>query len=136
MFGDEDKGRPLLHRIDASMDPKKVNLFVRDVLDQVKTDKARQKGFLVELMAFRLKTMFEQKMKAMLGTEKGEEEIEASVVDEMGATGELSNNAGEKSVGATTGKPTPAEEKETTNPATRNMETTNKSGTKSHMSTM
>ena len=35
-------------------------------------------------------------MKAMLGTEKGEEEIEASVVDEMGATGELSN-AGEKS---------------------------------------
>ena len=45
--------------IDASKDPKKVNLNVRDVLDQVKTDKARQKGFLVELMAFRLKTMFE-----------------------------------------------------------------------------
>ena len=121
--------------IDATMDPKKVNLLVRDVLDQVKTDKARQKGFLVEMMAFRLKTMFEAKMRAMVGTEKGEEEIEASVKEEMGATGELSN-AGEKSAAGatTTGKPTPAEE--TNNPNTRNMETPSKLGTKSHMSTM
>ena len=41
MFGDEDKQRPLLHVIDASKDEKKVNLFVRDVLDQIKADKIR-----------------------------------------------------------------------------------------------
>ena len=81
---------------------------VRDVLERVKDDKARQRGFLLELMAYKLKTMFEAKMKAMLGDtfiQKDEELIEGSVEkEELRATGDLSVEKSNQ--GQTTNKPT------------------------------
>ena len=136
-FGDEDKQRPLLHMIDATVDEKKVNLQVREVLDQIKSDKARQRGFLVELMAFKLKAMFEQKMKLLLGDAinvgKEEEIASAGQVEETNAAGELS--AAEKSAAGpvTTAQPTPADQTTTNNP-TRN-EMSKDAHTKSRLST-
>lgn len=125
MFGDEDKQRPLLWEIDAGCDPQKLNLKVREVLEKIKHDKAHQRGFIVEMMAFKLKMMFEAKMKALLGNSiqiGADAEIEASANDaeELRATGDISVDKGE-SVATGKNKTTPADGN-TDAPATRNKE--------------
>ena len=79
-----------MHIIDASQDPKRVSSAVREVIDQVKHDKDAQRTFLVELMAFKLKQMFEAKMKALLGASLQTEEI---ADEEAAANAEEQNEA-------------------------------------------
>ena len=101
-------------------------------MEQVKADKARQRGFIVELMAFKLKAMFEAKMKAALGDGASiskEEDGDGSIKGEdeaMRATGDLSQ---QDKTQKSTLKPTPAE------PETRN-DPLSKEQTKSRLSTM
>ena len=93
MFGDEDRQRPLLQVIDANQEPKKVSSDVRDVIEQIRHDKDSQRTFLVELMAFKLKQMFEAKLKALQGEQEEEkEEADGEGVEQLAATGEVSVN--------------------------------------------
>ena len=78
MFGDEDRQRPLLHTIDASQDPSKIHNNIKSIVERIKYDKAHRRGFLVEIMAFKLKAMFEAKMKAMIGTMAIEDELDVA----------------------------------------------------------
>ena len=96
LFGDEDRQRPLLHKIDATQDTHKIHNNIRDILEKIRQDKSFRRGFILELMAFKLKTMFEAKMKALLGdsiikSEDGDD-VNDSIgkEDELNATGDLS----------------------------------------------
>ena len=110
LFGDEDRQRPLLHHIDATQEPNKVHLSIRTVIDRIKYDKAHRKGFILELMAFKLKAMFEAKMKALLGDsivaadEADANESVGKEEAEMRATGELSDGKATTSVADKTQK--------------------------------
>ena len=67
-------------------------------MDKIRYDKAHRRGFIVELMAFKLKTMFEAKMKALLGDsiisqQDGTDEVNDSIGkddDPLRATGDMS----------------------------------------------
>jgi len=67
LFGDEERQRPLLHTIDATLEENKVFGSVRDIIERIRHDKEQRRGFILEMMSFKLKQMFEAKMKALLG---------------------------------------------------------------------
>ena len=100
MFGDEDRQRPLLHTINASYDENKVFNSIREIIDRIRHDKEQRRGFIIEMMSYKLKAMFEAKMKALLGESIGAtveeaEEAQESIgkEDELNATGDISQNA-------------------------------------------
>jgi len=104
LFGDEDRQRPLLHTINASHDENKVFNSIRGIIERIRHDKEQRRGFIIEMMSYKLKQMFEAKMKALLGESIGAtveeaEEAQESIgkEDELNATGDISPSIAQKS---------------------------------------